>query len=171
MKTERPVTIEPEWVPDVPPEAAARLKRLRGVAWLMDRSIPIGGGRRIGLDPIIGLIPGFGDWVGAAVSLLVVYEAIRLGLPRAVIGRMMVNILIEAGVGAVPLLGDLFDAAWQANSRNLRLVETHYHGQREPRSLGGVLGIFLVAAMLFLAALAVIVVLVARFLWEIVAAA
>lgn len=68
---ERPVTIEPEWVPDAPPEAAARLRRLRAVAWVMDRSIPIGGGRRIGLDPLIGLIPGLGDWLGAAISLMV----------------------------------------------------------------------------------------------------
>lgn len=86
------------------------------------------------------------------------------------IARMMVNVLIEAGLGAVPLLGDLFDAAWQANYRNLRLVEKHYHGRLEARPLRGVFWIFVIVAGVFLVGLAVVVVLVARLAWEIVAA-
>ena len=68
-------------------EANLRLESIRKVAWVLDRSIPIGGGRRIGLDPILGLIPGLGDWLGALISVFVVYQAIRLGLPLAVLGK------------------------------------------------------------------------------------
>lgn len=107
-------------------EAEWRLRRLRWVAWLLDRSIPLGGKWRIGLDPLLGLLPGAGDWLGALLSLYLLYEASRLGVPLGVLTRMAGNILIEALVGAVPLLGDLFDFAWQANVRNLELVEKHY---------------------------------------------
>lgn len=118
-----------------PPEAERRLQRLRAFAWLLDRSIPIGGGWRVGLDPLIGLVPGLGDWAGAACAFYVVYEAARLGVPFTALLRMMGNILVEAVVGAVPVLGDLFDFAWQANMRNLVLIERHYRPGLPARSL------------------------------------
>lgn len=151
-------------------EAAKRLEGIRRVAWLLDRSIPIGGGRRIGLDPILGLIPGVGDWLGALISLWLVYQAIRLGLPLSVLGRMGANIAIEATLGAVPLLGDLFDAAWQANYRNLRLVERHYDPRREPRSLRGILVPFVVAVFLFLVAVAALAFFILRLFWTLLEA-
>ncbi len=160
--------VETKLLPDPSSDAARRLLRLRRIAWVMDRSIPIGGGRRIGLDPIIGLIPGLGDWLGAAISSWLVYEALRLGLPGRVLGRMVLNIAIEAAVGAVPLLGDIFDAAWQANQRNLRLVESHYDGRLKPRPLRA-LGVgFLVVAGLLLALAAVLIALVVRSVWAVV---
>ncbi len=109
-----------------------RLKRLRRLAWILDRSIPIGG-YRIGLDPIIGLIPGGGDMLGGMLSLVILYDAARLGLPARVLFRMLGNILLETIVGTIPLLGDLFDFAWQANVRNLRLAEKHYDPNRRER--------------------------------------
>jgi hypothetical protein len=118
----------------VPNDAATRLRRLRGLAWFLDRSIPIGR-YRIGLDPIFGLLPGAGDWLGAVLSLYIVYEGARLGLPASVLARMGGNILLEAIVGVIPLLGDLFDLAWQANTRNLALVERHYKPTRQGRPL------------------------------------
>jgi hypothetical protein len=136
--------------------ADARLRRIRSLAWLLDRSIPIGGGRRIGLDPIIGLLPGAGDWLGAALSFYVLYQGARLGVPRAVLGRMAGNILVEAVVGAVPVLGDLFDFVWQANHRNLKLVEQAYRPTLRPRSFREiwlVLALFAVAFLGLLAAL------------------
>jgi hypothetical protein len=115
-------------------DANRRLKRLRGLAHFLDRSIPLGRWR-IGFDPIIGLIPGLGDWVGAVLSLYVLYEGARLGMPARVIARMGGNILVEAVVGAVPIVGDLFDFAWQANTRNLALIERHYQPNYPPRSM------------------------------------
>lgn len=155
-----------ELVSDLSPEAATRLRRLRWLAWLMDRSIPIGGGRRIGLDPIIGLIPGLGDWLGAAISTVVIYEAVRLGLPVSVLARMLLNIGVEAAVGAVPLLGDVFDAAWQANQRNLRLIERHYDATLPPRSLRGLLVVFVVVIGIFLIGTAWLLIAIARLLWS-----
>lgn len=108
-----------------------RLERLRSLAWLLDDSIPLPGGFRIGLDAIIGLVPGLGDAIGALLSAYIINEARRLGAPRSVLMRMTGNVLVEAVIGAVPLAGDLFDAAFKANVRNLALLE---HYRRDPAS-------------------------------------
>jgi Domain of unknown function (DUF4112) len=101
-----------------------RVGRLRRLSYLLDNSLPIPGTRfRIGLDSIIGLIPGVGDFVGGAFSLYIILEAARVGAPRALLARMGWNVAIDVFVGAVPLLGDLFDAGWKANVRNLTLLE------------------------------------------------
>ena len=115
-------------------DSAVRLKRLRSLSWLLDRSIPIGRWR-IGVDPLIGILPGAGDWIGALLSLYVFYEGARLGMPAPVLTRMAGNILVETIVGAVPVLGDLFDFVWQANTRNVALIERHYRPEARPRSL------------------------------------
>lgn len=153
-------------MPDMPPGAVARFQRLRWIAWVMDRSIPIGGRRRIGLDPVLGLIPGVGDWLGAAISTVLVYDAIRLGLPVAVLARMLLNIGIKAAVGSVPLLGDLFDAAWQANQRNLRLIERHYDVSRPPRSARWLVTAFAVLIGGFLIVTGLLLFAVVRLLWS-----
>lgn len=122
-----------------------RLVRLRRAAWLLDRSIPIGGGYRIGLDPLIGLIPGAGDWIGAVFSFYLIYEAARLGLPFAALARMAANVALESLVGMVPMIGDFFDFVWQANIRNLHIVERHCRVELAPRparSLWLALGLF-----------------------------
>lgn len=132
------------------PDATKRLRRLQKAAWVLDRSIPIGGGRRIGLDPLIGLVPGLGDWLGAGLSLYFIYEATRLGLPFRILARMGLNVVIETLVGAIPVAGDIFDFAWQANMRNLRLVERHYRPTLSPRPLRRIVVTFGVAAGAFL---------------------
>lgn len=152
-----------------PPEAARRLRRLRVMAWVLDGSIPLGRGRSIGLDPIIGLIPGVGDWLGAVLSSWLMYEAMRLGVPRRVLARMGGNIAIEAVVGVVPLLGDVFDATWKANQRNLRLVERHYDPRRPTRSLRGMAVVFMMGIALFLAALGALALLFAHLVWSLIA--
>lgn len=136
--------------------AERRWRRLERLAWIMDRSIPIGRWR-IGLDPILGLIPGLGDWVGAVLSLYVLYEGARLGVRGGVLARMTGNILVETIVGAIPVLGDLFDFAWQANTRNLALLRRHYQPGLAPRSLRRVLltvGAAAFAVLLLIGALA-----------------
>lgn len=136
-----------------PLEAERRLRRLRGLAWFLDRSIPIGRWR-VGVDPILGLLPGAGDWIGAILSLYVFYEGARLGMPGPVLTRMAGNILVETIVGAVPVLGDLFDFAWQANMRNMELIERHYQPHLPGRSLGRIWFIAALVAILVLAVLA-----------------
>jgi Domain of unknown function (DUF4112) len=100
------------------------LERVRRLAWLMDNSIPIPGTRiRIGLDPLIGLIPGLGDFAGAIFSGYIVLVGTRLGASRGTILRMIWNVLVETVIGMVPILGDIFDAGWKANARNMALLE------------------------------------------------
>ena len=98
----------------------------------MDSSIRLPGGFRIGWDGIIGLIPGIGDLIGLGVSTWIVLGAARLGAPKATLARMAGNVAIESLVGTVPILGDLFDFAFKANERNMRLLERH---AREPERL------------------------------------
>ncbi|WP_366657783.1 DUF4112 domain-containing protein [Fodinicurvata sp. EGI_FJ10296] len=114
----------------VPPglsvDEARRLRRLQSLARVMDSAVSVPGTRwRVGLDPIIGLVPGIGDAAGLAVSAYGLIEARRLGIPKSLMLRMMANIGIDAAVGAIPLFGDLFDAGFKANIRNLRLIERH----------------------------------------------
>jgi uncharacterized protein DUF4112 len=103
-----------------------RLERLRALAQLMDGGLGVPGTRfRFGLDPIIGLIPGIGDAIGAIVSVFIVFQAARLGTPKATLVRMMSNIGLDTIVGEIPLLGDLFDFGWKSNLRNIALLEQH----------------------------------------------
>ena len=112
------------------------LRRLRSLAWLLDSAIQLPGTRfRVGLDAIVGLIPGLGDLVGVLLSSFIVREAARAGAPPSVLVRMAWNVLVEGIVGMVPLAGDVFDAAWKANQRNVALLEAHFdHPQRTRRS-------------------------------------
>ena len=106
-------------------------RRLARLAWLLDNSIQIPGTHfRIGLDAIIGLIPGLGDVIGVLLSSYIVREAARLGAPPSVLTRMAFNVAVEGLVGIVPFVGDVFDAAWKANARNLVLLDAHF---RDPR--------------------------------------
>lgn len=101
-------------------------RRLRVLASLLDEAIRIPGtSYRIGLDPIIGLVPGVGDLLGGVLSCYIVLEAARAGAPTALLLRMLGNIGIDTVVGAVPLAGDAFDFAWKSNSRNVRLLQRH----------------------------------------------
>lgn len=107
-------------------EQAALRRRLARIARTMDSSIRIPLiGKRIGWDAVLGLIPGVGDLAGAAISAYIVVAAARLGVPRSGLARMLGNIGIETVIGAVPLLGDLFDMAFRANLRNVAVIEKH----------------------------------------------
>jgi hypothetical protein len=103
-----------------------QLERLRRITWWMDEGIRIPGiGIRIGLDPIIGLIPGIGDAAGAILAGTIVVEAARTGISRFTLLRMAGNIALDSAIGAIPVIGDLFDAGWKANKKNLALLERH----------------------------------------------
>jgi hypothetical protein len=98
-------------------------RRLQSLAWLLDSSIPIPGTRfTIGIDALIGLFPFIGDLIGVLLSSYILSEAARMGAPKAVLMRMAFNVGVEGVVGIVPVAGDVFDAAWKANQRNVRLL-------------------------------------------------
>ena len=98
-------------------------ERLRRFAWLLDSSIPVPGTRwTVGIDALIGLVPVLGDVAGMLLSSYILLEAVRLGAPKRVLARMALNIAVEGLVGSIPLLGDLFDAGFKANQRNIRLL-------------------------------------------------
>ncbi len=105
-------------------DAAARLARLRKLAWLMDGQFGLPGTKfRFGVNSVLGLSPVVGDVLLGAVSLYLVWEAKRLGAPKALLTKMLANVAIEVAGGSVPILGDLFDMAFKANLRNLDLLE------------------------------------------------
>ncbi|ELK54863.1 MULTISPECIES: DUF4112 domain-containing protein [Haloferax] len=100
------------------------LARLRTVSFYLDEAVEIPGTNyRVGLDPILGLVPGVGDATASALSAYILVEAAMLGVPRATLARMLGNVVLDATVGSIPLVGDVFDAAWKANARNVRLLE------------------------------------------------
>jgi hypothetical protein len=107
-------------------DMTSQRERLRRLAWLLDSSIGVPGTRfTFGLDALLGLIPFAGDALGVVLSGYILLQAARLGAPRPLLWRMAANVAVEGLVGAVPLAGDLFDAAWKANQKNVRLLEEH----------------------------------------------
>jgi len=142
------------------PADPASLEQVRRLARGLDTSIQLPGGFRVGWDAVLGLVPVVGDWAGALLSSYIVLQAVRLGASREVLLRMVGNVAVEALVGAVPFLGDVFDAAWKANTRNVRLLEAHLASPTATRraSRAWVLGIvvLLVALVALTVTLAVL---------------
>jgi hypothetical protein len=103
-----------------------RLVALRRLAELLDSAFLIPGtSYRVGLDPIIGLVPWIGDLVSPAFTVALLWQARDVRVPKVVLLRMIFNAAIDAIVGAIPLAGDLFDFGWKSNQRNLALLERH----------------------------------------------
>jgi hypothetical protein len=113
--------------PDLHPEERARLeRRIQALGVFMDSGIRVPGlGFTIGLDPLLGLVPGGGDLVGAAIGVYSMVLARRLGVKKRTLAAMATNLGVDMLVGAVPVAGDLFDFAFKAHSRNLRLLGLH----------------------------------------------
>ncbi len=130
--------------------SAADLALSRRLARLMDDLVTVPGTKvGVGLDALIGLIPGIGDVVGSSLSGVIVYDAVRLRVPVPVLARMGWNLLVDALLGLVPLGGDLLDVAHRANRKNLRLLERELelHPERGTPTLGYVLAAFVVAVV------------------------
>ena len=107
-------------------EQLNKLRRIRKIAKLLDTAIGIPGTRfRIGLDPILGLLPGGGDLIGGAISAYMIYLAASFGLEKPKISQMVQNIALETFVGFIPIVGDIFDFYFKANLKNLDILEQH----------------------------------------------
>jgi hypothetical protein len=148
----------------------SRTKRVRALAKLLDNSISIPGiPWKIGFDPIVGLIPGIGDLIGAVLSGYIVLEAVRAEVPAFTLARMLVNIGIDTVLGAVPGVGDVFDAAWKSNMMNAALLERHLAatGSAPPKrhNMLGLMAIAVVVLVLILGAGLALGIFAARLLW------
>ncbi|WP_375458093.1 DUF4112 domain-containing protein [uncultured Enterovirga sp.] len=115
---------------------AETLARLDALSRLLDTAFVVPGTRiRFGVDGLIGLVPGVGDLISAALSTYLIWEARRLGLPVWKIGRMVANVVFDTAIGAVPILGDAADVLFKANRRNMRIIREHleqHGGMAEP---------------------------------------
>jgi NAD/NADP transhydrogenase beta subunit len=130
------------------------LREVTYLAKLMDSQFRIPGTNfRFGLDGIIGLIPGAGDLSTFAVSGYMLWIMARNGASGFVLSRMVVNVLIDAIIGSIPFIGDLFDFVFKANTRNLRLMQEHYQEGRHKGSAWRVIVPILIILFLVIAAL------------------
>ncbi len=107
----------------IEPAERAVDENLENLAWLMDDLVRIPGlGWRFGLDALVGLIPGFGDTAASLASFYILASAVRYRVPKITILRMGLNLGIDYLVGSLPLVGDLFDAWWKSNQKNIALL-------------------------------------------------
>ena len=114
-------------------DRARSLARLKRLARVMDTALRIPGtGIRFGADSALGLVPGAGDVVSLGISAFALMEAWRLGAPPRLIARMIGNVAIDTGLGAIPVAGDIFDVLFKSNTRNLKLLLDHF--ERELRA-------------------------------------
>jgi NAD/NADP transhydrogenase beta subunit len=156
-----PEVIEPD--EKLPPDLLA----LRRFATLMDEAVAIPGtGRRVGLDAALGLIPGVGDIIAGLLSAWIVIGALRHRVPLPKVLRMVVNILIDIIVGAVPFLGDVFDFFFEENMMNMRLLMQYRDRRRPPRSVAQIgLAAALVIAVILFVAIGAVAAVIAAIVW------
>jgi hypothetical protein len=146
-------------------DVRARLARL---AWLLDSSIPIPGtGFTIGLEALIGLVPVAGDLVGVVLSSYIIREAAALGVSKSILARMALNVAVEGIIGMIPFAGDIFDAAFKANQRNVRLLNAYLDQPlRTTRASRGFLLLLTLALIALVVAIVVLGTLLVRWVWS-----
>src|SRR5690349_4273208 len=159
---------EPEILPPQVRRSAATDEALDHLATLLDDAFQIPGTRiRFGLDSLIGLVPGLGDIVTGLMSMFIVYVGWQRGIPKVTQARMLMNIIIDTAVGAVPIFGDAFDVAWKANRMNMRLLK---RAMEEPTRRNAVsdwlfFALLLVVAFAIVAVPVVLLITLTRKLW------
>jgi hypothetical protein len=121
----------------LPPEEKRKRQGLepifKWIAFVMDEVIRVPGTKfRFGLDPLIGLIPGIGDTSSALVSGFALIQAVRLGVPKILLMRMALNILVNEVIGVVPVVGDAFSFWFKSNARNYDIIKNHRLGPSAP---------------------------------------
>jgi uncharacterized protein DUF4112 len=140
-----PEVIEPD--EKLPPDLVA----LRKFSILLDEAIPIPGtSRRVGLDAGLGLIPGVGDIISAILSAWIIAGALRHRVPVTKILRMVFNVVLDLVVGEIPIVGDIFDIAFEENVMNMRLLLTHRNRRLPPRSFAQIFAVMGVIVVLLI---------------------
>ena len=142
----------------LPPEEKRKRQALeplfKWLAYIMDEVLRVPGTQfRFGLDPLIGLIPGIGDTSSALVSAFALVQAVRLGVPKVLLMRMALNILVNEVVGVVPVVGDAFSFWFKSNARNYEIIKTHRLGSNTARKSDW---LFVIGVLFFLVAVVVI---------------
>lgn len=133
-----------------------RVERLQRLARLWDSAFRIPGTQvRVGLDPLIGLVPGLGDAAGALVASYIVLEGLRFDVPPSTLLRMLANVAIDAVLGTVPVIGDMFDVGWKANIKNVALIEHHLADPHGARHASRAWLLLVIAVLVLLAALGI----------------
>lgn len=144
---------------EIPASRQRALKWVHGACDLMDNRFRIPGTKiRFGLDAVVGLVPVAGDVAGFAVSGVLVLIMVRYGAGGMVVLRMLGNVALDSTLGAIPLLGDIFDIQFKANRRNFKLLQAHYEQGKYPGSAWWF--VFLVLGILLLMAAALVFVVV-----------
>ena len=100
-------------------------QKISKLVWLLDECISLPGGYRIGLDGILGLVPGVGDIATSGISSFLIYKAYKQNVPKLIMFKMLINIILDTVLGSVPFVGDLFDFAWRSNTKNAYLLEEY----------------------------------------------
>ena len=150
------------------PETDSARVRVNHLAWLLDSSIPLPGTNfRIGLEALLGLVPVVGDALGVVLSGYIVHQAARLGVPSAILLRMVMNVAVEGIVGSIPFAGDVFDAAWKANQRNVELLNSYLDRPEKAAAATRTYMLMLVAMMVFLVlAIGLVAYLMVNWVWS-----
>lgn len=151
--------IEPEIIED-DSKLPRDLLALRNLGILLDRAFAVPGmKRRVGIAPIIGLVPGIGDFIGAILSMWIVVGALRHRVPAGKIVRMVLNIIVDAAIGTIPVIGDIFDFLFQENLTNVETLMRYRDRTRPPRTTAQVSLIAMAILMLILIAIVAMIIL------------
>lgn len=132
-----------------PVQLTGRLKWVERIARLLDEQFTVPGTKfRFGLDPIINLLPIAGDAAGFVLSAALVLTMAKHGVSRKVLILMVLNVLIDGLIGAIPFVGQVFDFYYKANTRNINLLKQHYEEGKHQGSGNGILiTIFIILAL------------------------
>lgn len=145
------VVYEPKKGGTRPPD----LQSFERVAKLLDSKFEIPGtGIRFGLDPLLSLMPVLGDLITLIISSVLIYTMHNHGASRKVVVKMMLNAGLDTMIGAIPLVGTVFDIFYRANDRNVRLLKEHYFEGKHQGSGAGLLLMILLIALIVIAAVA-----------------
>jgi hypothetical protein len=158
-----PQTMNPQLANQTEAEA---LQEIRKIADFLDTKYTLPFGWKIGWDGILGLIPGIGDVTTTLISFYILYKAAILGCPLVVVLRMALNILIDNIIDTIPILGNIFDFMWKANSKNLALLEAyHLQPHQTRRSSQAVVALTLILTALAIIGVGVLTFYIARWMW------
>jgi len=157
MKSTQPIVVK-----DLPSARRRQLEALRKIAVLLDSALVIPGTSiRFGLDPILGLMPGVGDILSTTLSSFPLFAGVLWGVPLPILGKMVVNMLVDSLVGTVPFIGDIFDVTYKANLRNIDLLESTLQesplAPRSPSQIRGLLALVTLVTVLIAACVLIVV--------------